>query len=376
MTRKIPFYHHDLGSPELEAIAEVLRGPMLTTGDTVAEFERRFAGYMGMPHAVGVTSWTGGAQIALTALGVGPGDEVITTPLTFIATATAIIQAGATPVFVDVEPGTGNLDAARVEQAITARTKALMPVHLYGQMCDMRTLRAVADRHRLVIVEDCAHCVEGDRDGVRPGLLSEAACFSFFATKNLTCGEGGAVVTRDESLARSLRLLRLHGMDKTSADRQRSGYQHWDMTVMGWKYNMDNLQAALLLPQFARLESKLATRSRLAELYFELLNGVPGLSWPERVEGSRHANHLFTVWVDGGRRDDVITRLQSMGISVVVNYRAIHQLTYFRERFGFAPDAFPNARRIGDQTISLPFYPGMPEQDVHDVARALREILT
>jgi UDP-4-amino-4-deoxy-L-arabinose-oxoglutarate aminotransferase len=375
MSTKIPFYLHDLGRPELEALAQVLRGPILTTGDVVLEFERSFANYLGSPHAIGVTSWTGGAHISLVELGIGPGDEVITTPLTFIASATAIVQAGATPVFVDVEPETGNLNALLVEAAITTRTKAILPVHLYGQMCDLRALRTIADRHQLAIVEDCAHCVEGERDGVRPGALSEAACFSFFATKNLTCGEGGAIITRDPERARRLRLLRNHGMDKTSADRAREGYQHWDMVMMGWKYNMDNLQAALLLPQFDRLEEKARRREALAQLYFRELAGIPGLSWPHRLPAVRHANHLFTVWISGGRRDATLAALQARGIGCVVNYRAIHLLTYFRKRFGLPPGSFPHAELIGDQTISLPFYPTMADGDVVIVARALREIL-
>lgn len=375
MTHQIPFYRHDLGQAEIEAFAAVLGGPILTTGDVVLEFERRFSAYLGVAHTVGVTSWTGGAHIALVELGIGPGDEVITTPLTFIATATAVIQAGATPVFVDVEPHTGNLDANLVEAAITSRTKAIMPVHLYGQMCDMRALRAIADRHGLAIVEDCAHCVEGERDGIRPGMLSEAACFSFFATKNLTCGEGGAIVTRDGERARKLRLLRLHGMDKTAADRARDGYQHWDMVTMGWKYNMDNLQAALLLPQFDRLEAKARRREALAQIYLRELAGATGLTGPQRLPAVRHANHLFTVWIPGGRRDAVIADLQRRGIGCVVNYRAIHLLTYFRERFGFRPGTFPHAEKIGDDTVSLPFYPTMADADAIAVARALREIL-
>ena len=356
MASRVPFYLHDLGEPELASVARVLRGPILTTGDFVLEFEKRFAAYLGASHAVGVTSCTGALHLSLLALGIGPGDEVITTPLTFIASSTAIVQAGATPVFVDVEPDTGNLDARLVAGAVTPRTKAILPVHLYGQMCDMRALRQIADRHRLSIVEDSAHCVEGERDGVRPGTLSEAACFSFFATKNLNCGEGGAVVTNDAVRAGELRLLRLHGMDKTSADRAREGYQHWDMVRMGWKYNMDNLQAAVLLPQFDRLEIKSLRREALVRLYLAELAGIPYLAFPARLPYGRHANHLFTVWVKNGRRDEVLAKLQSRGIGCVVNYRAIHLLTYFRQRFGFEPGSFPRAEQIGAETISLPFY--------------------
>ena len=218
---RVPFFMHDLGRAELDAVAEVLAGPILTTGEWVARFERRFADYLGVRHCVAVTSCTGALHISLLALGLGPGDEVITTPMTFIATATSIIEAGAKPVFVDAEPETGNLDASKVEAAITERTRAIMPVHLYGQMCDMRRLREIADRHNLSIVEDAAHCVEGSRDGAKTGRLGDTACYSFYATKNLTCGEGGAVVTNDDALAERLRLLRLHGINKDANDRHR-----------------------------------------------------------------------------------------------------------------------------------------------------------
>jgi UDP-4-amino-4-deoxy-L-arabinose-oxoglutarate aminotransferase len=370
MPTGVPFFRHDLGQAELDALAEVFAGPILTTGATVERFERLFAHYLGVRHALGVTSCTGALHLALLALGVGPGDEVITTPMTFIATATAVLEAGARPVFVDVEPETGNLDADRVEAAVTPRTRAIVPVHLYGQMCDMRALRSVADRHGLVIVEDSAHCVEGDRDGVRPGQLSEAACFSFYATKSLTCGEGGAVVTNRPEVADRLRLLRLHGMTKMAADREREGYRHWDMVTLGWKYNMDNIQAALLLPQLARLEAAWCRRQEVAKRYHDRLAGIPGLAWPRTRPGVRHAWHLFPVWVDGGRRDRVLQRLQERGIGVVVNYRAIHLLTYFREALGCRAGAFPEAERIGDATISLPFYAGLPDDHLEAVVAA------
>lgn len=372
---RVPFYLHDLGAPELDAVREVLAQPILTTGETVARFEQRFADLLRVPHALGVTSCTGAAHLSFVALGVGPGDEVITTPLTFIATATAIVEAGARPVFVDVEPDTGNLDVAAVEAAITPRTKAICPVHLYGHMVDMRALRALADRHDLKIVEDAAHCVEGERDGVRPGELGDTACFSFYATKNITCGEGGAVVTRHADLYRRLRLLRLHGMDKTAADRVREGYQHWDMTTLGWKYNMDNIQAALLLPQLDRLADNAARRRDLAVRYEQALAGIPGLRWPTTRPGTTHARHLFTVWISRGRRDEVLAGLQRRGVAVMVNYRAIHRLTWFRETYGYRGGEFPNAERIGDETISLPFYPRMPDEHVDEVVCALREVL-
>jgi UDP-4-amino-4-deoxy-L-arabinose-oxoglutarate aminotransferase len=372
--QRIPFFRHDLGQPELDAVAEVLRGPILTTGETVDRFEQQFAGYLGCRNVVTVSSCTAGLQLALTALGVGQGDEVVTTPMSFIATATAILQAGATPVFVDVEPDTGNLDADRVEAALTPRTRAILPVHLYGQMCDMRRLRALADRHGLAVVEDAAHCVEGSRDGVRVGQLGDAACFSFYATKNLTCGEGGAVATNDDALARKLKLLRLHGMTRTAADRQREGYQHWDMVVFGWKYNLDNIQAALLLPQLARLEETWQKREALAQRYLAFVSGLHGVTTPNLRPNTRHARHLFPVWV-GDRRDEVVASLQGQGVGVVVNYRAMHLLSFFRQTFGFQPGVFPEAERIGDATLSLPFYPAMPAWEVEAVCDLLAAAL-
>jgi dTDP-4-amino-4,6-dideoxygalactose transaminase len=300
---------------------------------------------------------------------------VITTPMTFIATSTAIIEAGAKPVFVDVEPDTGNLNASLIEAAITPRTKAIIPVHLYGQMCDMRAIRKVADKHGLFVIEDAAHCVEGMRDGIRPGELGDTACFSFYATKTLTCGEGGALVTDRDALVEKLRLLHHHGMTKTAADRHREGYQHWDMTVLGWKYNMDNIHAALLLPQLERLEENWHRRETVAQWYVQRLKECSGLSFISSKPGVRHARHLFPVWIGNGRRDGIIQGLQREGVGVVVNYRAIHLLTYFRETFGFRAGVFPHAERIGNETISLPFYPAMSEKQVVVVSETLTRLL-
>jgi UDP-4-amino-4-deoxy-L-arabinose-oxoglutarate aminotransferase len=376
LSARIPFYLHDLGRAEVEAFETALADPILTTGETVGRFERRFAETLGRRHAIAVQSCTGALHLSLVALGIGPGDEVITTPLTFIASSTAILQAGATPVFVDVEPDTGNIDVTRIEAAITPRTRALLPVHLYGQMCDMRALRRIADRHGLRIVEDAAHCVEGRRDGVGPAQLSDTACFSFYATKALTCGEGGAIVTDDDDLAARLRQLRMHGMTKAAADRAREGYTHWDMTEFGWKYNLDNLHAAILIPQLARLDTNLARRRALADEYERALAGVPGIALPRTLAGVEHARHLFTVWVKDGRRDELIAGLQTRGIGAMVNYRAIHLLTYFQERLGHRQRSFPNAERIGDETISLPLYPRLLEPQVRTVARAIAQVLT
>jgi UDP-4-amino-4-deoxy-L-arabinose-oxoglutarate aminotransferase len=373
LTVRVPFYRHDLGATELDAIANVFRGPILTTGDVVASFEEAFAKYLGRRHALAVTSCTGAMHMALLALGIGPGDEVITTPMTFIATAAAIMETGAKPVFVDVEPDTGNIDARAVEAAITPRTRAILPVHLYGLLCDMRALRKLADAHNLAIVEDSAHCVEGIRDGVRPGAFSDVACFSFYATKNLACGEGGALVTDRTDLLETLRLLRLHGMTKSAADRHREGYRHWDMKLLGWKYNMDNIHAAMLLPQLQRLDRKLVERERLAKRYSERLGSLNWLQIPAVPEGTVHARHLYPVWVEAPLRDRMIEGLQERGVPTVVNYRAIHLTSFLRETHGHESGDFPRAESIGDRTLSLPFYPGMPDDHIDIVCDAIEE---
>jgi dTDP-4-amino-4,6-dideoxygalactose transaminase len=375
-TWRIPFFRHDLGSAELQQLAEVLKGDILTTGEYVRSFECKLADYLGRRHVLAVNSCTGALHLSLLALGIGPGDEVITTPMTFIATATAILEAGARPVFVDVEPDTGNLNANLVEAAITRHTKAIMPVHLYGLMCDMRALRSIADRHGLKIIEDSAHCVEAKRDGIGPGQLADTACFSFYATKNLTCGEGGAVATDKGALYEQLKLLQLHGMTKTAFDRSREGYLHWDMVVLGWKYNMSNIEAGLLLPQFDRIDHKLEQRTLLAERYDERLARVPGARCPAALANGVHSRHVYPVRVAGEKRDRVIEALKADRIGCVVNYRAVHLMQYFRENFGHKPGDFAEAERIGDETISLPFYPGMPLQDVDVVADALERALT
>ena len=371
----VPFFMHDLGQAEVDAITQVLAQPILTTGETVATFEKQFSEYLGIAHALGVTSCTGAMHLSLLAMDVGPGDEVITTPMTFVATALSILQAGATPVFVDVEEDTGNIDVERIASAITSKTKAIIPVHLYGLMADMQRLREVADSHRLAIIEDCAHCIEGSRDGVRPGELGDTACFSFYATKNLTSGEGGAVVCREEELKNRLRVARLHGMDKTAFDRHKEGYSHWDMVCMGWKYNMDNIQAALLLPQMARIKNKLKERHRLAALYESLLSEAPQIRLIATRDSAIHARHLFPVRVPSECRDEVIVKLKNAGIESVVNYSPIHLLTYFRDRYGYQAGDFPIAETLGGEVLSLPFYPGLKDDQVNYVVQILKRAL-
>ena len=372
---KVDFYRHNIGEDEKRKVLECLEGIFLTTGSYVAEFEKKFASYLDLPHAVGLTSCTAAMHLSLVALGIGEGDEVITTPMTFIATATSILHAGARPVFVDVEESNGLMDPEKIEAAITENTKAILPVHLYGQMCDMKTIREIADRHGLAVVEDSAHCIEGMRDGVRPGQLGDIACFSFYATKNVTSGEGGAIATRHQDIAGKVRLLRQHGMSKEAADRYSGIYKHWDMIDYGWKYNMDNIQAALLLPQMEKIDASWEKRHELYTQYKEFLSGVSNVDLPVISQDAKSAYNLFTVWINEQKRDFILEQLGNAGIGVAVNYRAIHLLTYLRHRYRYKPGHFPVAERIGNRTISLPFWIDMKKKDVVSVVRALESAI-
>ncbi len=372
---KVEFYKHNLGAEEKQKVLECLDGIFLTTGQYVKDFESQFAEYLGVKHVVGLSSCTAALHLSLLALGLGPGDEVITTPMTFIATPNAILYAGAKPVFVDVDPNTGLIDPRNIGQAITPRTKAVIPVHLYGQMCDMRAIKAVADAHHLKIIEDSAHCVEGARDGIRPGQLSDIACFSFYATKNVTSGEGGAVATNDPHLAGRVMALRNHGMSKGPADRHEAGYVHWDMPELGWKYNMSNIQAAMLLPQIPHIERRWRSRASLYRKYADELAGISPVSLSGIVPGVKSAYHLFTVRVSGGCRDALLRELSEKGIGCAVHYRAVHLLSFYRSRFGYNEGDFPCAERIGNETVSLPFWTGLSAQQQGQVVNVLRVFL-
>ncbi|MEW6570128.1 MAG: DegT/DnrJ/EryC1/StrS family aminotransferase [Nitrospirota bacterium] len=375
MVKRVEFFRHSIDDKDIERVSSVLKSIFLTTGDEVKEFERRFSGYLGIKHSIGLTSCTAALQLSLISHGIGAGDEVITTPMSFCATANAIFHAGATPVFVDVEAETGNLNADLIESAVTEKTKAVLPVHLYGQMCDMVKVKKIAQKFNLKVIEDAAHAIEASRDRVRVGHLSDAVCFSFYATKNITSGEGGAVSTNDGKIAEVLRILRLHGIDKDAADRYTKRYQHWDMPMLGWKYNMSNIQAALLIGQLERINDLWQRRDKLWRFYEEELKSVKDVRLLTTLANVKHGRHLFTVLVPPDKRDSTLWELQDRGIGVAVNYRPIHLLSYYRKKFGYSEGDFPVAEDIGKRTISLPLYPSLNEKDVRYVVRTLKEVL-
>ena len=376
---KVDFYRHGLCANDAAAVAKVLDLPFLTTGRVAQAVEAQLSAYFSIPYAILVNSWTNGAIAVLLALDLQPGDEVIVPAMTFIATANAVVLAGGTPVFVDVDPGNLLLQPEAVAAAVTQRTRAVIPVHLYGQMCDIAAIRhdlaSVAGGRRVRIIEDCAHCFEGRLNGEQPGHHSDAAIFSFYATKNITCGEGGALVTHDQELYERVLETRLHGMSANAVDRFAGGrYNHWDMTRIGTKANLPDLLAALLPHQIATIDTLLPDRQRLAENYRRAFAGGP-LRLVESVSNCSSAEHLFPIGVSGAKRDDAIAALNREGIGVTVNFRAVPDLTYYKTRDPAARERCSIAQRWGDETLSLPLFPGLSQAEQEYVIRTVERVV-
>ena len=375
MRRKVEFFKHNIGREEIERVESVLQSIFITTGAEVSEFEERLASYLGLPFTAAVTSCTAAMQLALQAAGIGEGDEVITTPLTFVGTPNSVIMAGGTPVFADVERETGNIDPAAIESAVTERTRAVMPVHLYGQMCDMERIREIADRHGIAVIEDAAHSLESEWNGKKSGHYGDFACFSFYATKNITSGEGGAISAKDEKTIDLLRKLRLHGLETDAAERYTGHFQQYDVAHFGWKYNMDNIHAAILIEQIKRVDGLLQRRREIYGIYREAFEEVEGIDLQATRPEASHACHLFTILVDPAKRDRVMKGIQESGIGVSINFRPIHLMTYYRERFGLTPGMYPVAEEIGSRTISLPLYPKLTDEEIEYVTSTVIDIV-
>jgi len=376
----VPFAPPSVGAEEIAEVVATLESGWLTTGPRVASFEHAFARYVGATHALAVNSCTAALHLSLLACGVAEGDEVITTPLTFCATANVIVHTGATPVFADIDPVTCNLDPRAVEAALTDRARVIMPVHYAGRPADMAAFLSIARTAGLRIVEDAAHCVEGAIDGQHVGSIGDFTCFSFYATKNLTTGEGGMVTTADERAASFMRTASLHGMSRDGWTRYApGGSPHYDVVTPGFKYNMMDLQAAIGLHQLSRIELMHGRRAAICARYDEELAGLP-LTLPAPVDaGVAHARHLYPVLLDeqaaGLSRDMLHARLSAQGISTSVHFRAVHLHPYYQERFGFRRGMFPVAESVSDTTLSLPLSAAMTEEAVDRVIGACHDVL-
>jgi dTDP-4-amino-4,6-dideoxygalactose transaminase len=374
----VAFSQPFIGIEEIDEVTATLSSGWLTTGARVREFERAFADYIGAPHAVAVNSCTAALHLSLLSAGVGPGDEVITTPLTFCATANTIIHAGATPVFADVDRQTGNISPACIEAAITPRTRAVVPVHYAGRAADVTAIQLIAARHGLAVIEDAAHAVEAHSNAGKVGVTGDFTCFSFYATKNLTTGEGGMVTTPSATHAEWIRVASLHGMSRDAWARYTPAARaDYDVVMPGFKYNMMDIQAALGIHQLARIERQLTSREAIWRGYESGLAELP-LSLPASPEpGTRHARHLFTVLVDrelcGTSRDELQSALSIRGIGTSVHFKALHLHPYYAERFQLERGMFPEAEFISDRTLSLPLSPALTEPEVARVIDALAD---
>jgi dTDP-4-amino-4,6-dideoxygalactose transaminase len=377
----LPFDRPDIGDEEITAVAEVLRSGWITTGSKAKKFERLFAKYVGAAHALALTSGTDAMQVALAAWGIGPGDQVITTPLTFCSTLHTIVHLGATPVLADVSPDDYNLDPACVADEITPHTRALLPVHLAGLPCRMEALSDLAGPHDLKVLEDAAHAA-GARVGGQPvGSIGHATAFSFYATKNLTTAEGGMLTSDDGEFMEQARLWHLHGLSRDAWKRYTAeGAWHYDVLVPGFKSNMSDIQAALGLVQLAKLEGNIARRSEIARRYRAAFSQMTELiPAPDARPGDRHAHHLYMLRLCRERlridRNGFFEELRARRIGASVHFIPVYHLSYYRERFGWRAEEFPVAEAIFRSSISLPCFPRMSDADVERVIATVAEIV-
>jgi dTDP-4-amino-4,6-dideoxygalactose transaminase len=376
----LPFHQPLIDESDERAVLDVLRSGWITTGPRTKQFEKTLAAYVGSTHAVGVNSCTAALSLALEVAGVGPGDEVITSPITFASTANVIVHRGAKPVFVDVEPSTLNLDASRLEAAITPRTRAIVPVDFAGHPADLDDIMAIARRHSLVVIEDAAHAIGAEYRGRRVGSVADMTAFSFYATKNITCGEGGALTTDNAAWADRIGIMALHGISRDAWKRYSAeGYQHWDIIYPGHKFNMFDLQGALIESQLAKIDAFYARRVALKARLDAGLRDIPELGFPTEKPGIKHAYHLYPIIVRTetltADRDQVMNAIQGENVGVGVHFRAVHLQPYYVQTFGFRRGDFPHAEYYSDRTISLPLYPRMTDRDADDVVEAVRSVI-
>ena len=378
----IVFGAPDIRGDEISAVEDVLRSGWLGTGPRVAEFESAFANYRGVSaeRVAAVNSCTAGLHVSMIAAGLGPGDEVLTTAMTFCATVNSIIHAGATPVLVDIDPVTRNIDTNLIRSRITQRTKAIVPVHFAGRPCDMDAIGAIASEHGLTIIEDCAHAIESQWKEKPVGTFGDFGCFSFYVTKNITTGEGGMVIAKSDADIERIKILALHGMTKDAWRRfGDEGYKHYQVVEAGFKYNMMDLQAAIGLHQLQRIEQGWKRRQEVWQQYQAAFEELPVTCPSEPEADTRHAYHLYTLLIDeqiaGIDRDTFISRLTDEGIGVGVHYLSLASHPHYRERFGWRSGDYPAAALVSDRTVSLPLSAGLTDAEANRVIEATHRVL-
>lgn len=376
----LPFHQPSIDAADEASVLETLRSGWITTGPKTKSLEAALASYTGAAHCVAVNSCTAALELALEAVGVGAGDEVITSPITFASTANVIVHRGAIPVFVDVEPDTLNIDAARIEAAVTPRTKAIIPVDFAGHPCDLDAIMAIGRARKLAVIEDAAHAIGAEYRQRRVGGIADLTAFSFYATKNITSAEGGALTTNNPAWAERTAIMALHGISRDAWKRYSAeGYQHWDIIAPGYKYNMPDLAGALVLSQLAKIDAFWERRVALKARLDAQLREVPEIALPAERPGIRHAYHLYPIIVRtealAADRDTIMNAIQKENVGIGIHFRAVHLHPFYVQTFGFRRGMFPNAEYYSDRTISLPLYPRMSDADADDVAAAVRKVI-
>ncbi len=372
----------DISEAEVESVSAAVRSGWWAKGPRTVEFEKQFAQYVGAKYCIGLNSCTAALHLALAAKGIGPGDEVITTPLTFAASANTILHVGATPVFADIDMETGLIDPCEIEKKITKKTKAIVPVHYSGLAADLGRIGEICDAHGLFLSEDAAHAVETRYNGELIGAHPRGAVsYSFYATKNLACGEGGALVTDDEELAQKARVLSCHGMSAGAWNRYgKGGSWRYDIEEPGYKYNMFDIQASLAQVQLARMDDMQRRRFECVAVYEEAFKDVPQLILQKTPEYCFHSRHLYILRLDTARltisRDQFIEELKARNVGVSVHFIALHTMSAYTKRFGYKPEDFPNAYNYSESEISLPLYSTLGVDNARYVADAVLDIVT
>ncbi len=363
---------------EIEEVVHSLKSGWIGTGPKVFQFEEMFRKYKNTKHAIALNSCTAAIHLSCLAAGIGENDEVITTTMTFCATVNAIIHSGATPVLVDCEKNSFNIDPQLIEEKITKRTKAILIVHFAGRPCNMDAIMDIVKRHNLILIEDCAHAIEAEYKGKKIGTFGGFGCFSFYATKNVVTGEGGMIITDNEEHANKIKILALHGMDHDAWKRfADEGYKHYLVTECGFKYNMMDLQAAIGIHQLGRIGSYWEKRKFIWQKYDEAFKDLP-IETPKTPDtDTRHAFHLYTILIDdkktGLSRDEFLIAMTAENIGIGVHYRSIPTHPYYQQTLGLSPEDYPNSYYIGERTVSLPLSPKLSNEDVEDVIKAVKK---
>jgi dTDP-4-amino-4,6-dideoxygalactose transaminase len=377
----LPFSKPSIGRDEINEVIDSLKSGWITTGPKALKFENQFAEFAGSPHAVAVSSATAGLHIAYIASGLKAGDEVITTPLTFVSTVSMILAAGAKPVLADIDPNTLNIDPEQIKRKITRRTRAIVPVHFAGLPCDLDEIQSIARKSGLIVIEDAAHALGSEYKGRKIGSISDATVFSFHPIKNITTGEGGMVTSPRKRWAEEMALLRFHGMSKSAWKRySKSGSPHYEIERLGYKYNMMDIQAALGIHQLKRLGEFNRIRARYAAIYNREFAPFPELILPRRPSYDHvHSWHLYVMILDTRRmkigRDELIERLQRENIGTGIHFQAVQEHSFYRKILGNQGKSLPNSGFVSKRILSLPLYPLMREADVREVAGAVIEIV-